>query len=367
MKGNFTTFVFFLLSQIAFGQSKLGENATMQKDTTDQRPEKDNLNLKQKISPISNDNIFDTEGYFNWGTSLIKGDDGRYHLFYSRWKNELNFTGWLTHSEIAYAISEKPTGPWEYKGTALKGRGGKHWDAITAHNPKIKFFDGNYYLYYISTNMGDKTITETELIKTAQVGYNDPNWRILRSNQRTGVAVSNSIDGPWKRFNQPLIQPSGPITTLTVNPAIAKNKDGMYYLVVKGDKPNDTNRTRNQAISISKSPLGPFKMKPNAVIDYMDTEDMSIWFDEKRDRFYGIFHAHTYIGLVTSADGVNWEKANAYKVMDKLIARKDGESIKPDRMERPFVYLEDGKPSVLSLGVKKGNRSYSVFIPLDKN
>ncbi|MBT7093458.1 MAG: hypothetical protein HN936_09440, partial [Bacteroidetes bacterium] len=69
--------------------------------------------------------------------------------------------------------------------------------------------------------------------------YSHPNWAILRPNQRTGVAVSSSLSGPWTRMEQPLIEPSGPITTLTVNPAITQGKDGKYYLVVKGDKPNE--------------------------------------------------------------------------------------------------------------------------------
>ena len=33
-------------------------------------------------------------------------------------------------------------------------------------------------------------------------------------------------------------------------------------------------------------------------------------------------------------------------------------------MERPYIYTENGQPVALSLGVKKGEDSYSVFIPL---
>jgi len=124
----------------------------------------DNLFFKDRLQSVSEKNVLKTEGYYNWGSSIIKGDDGKYHLFYSRWKKEYKFTGWLTHSEIAHAISDKPAGPWEFKETVLSGRGDKHWDAITAHNPKIKHFEGKYYLYYCATNLGDKTYTEAEWI-----------------------------------------------------------------------------------------------------------------------------------------------------------------------------------------------------------
>jgi alpha-L-fucosidase len=327
----------------------------------------DTLFFKDRLLPISDDNIFKTEGYYNWCSSIIKGDDGKYHLFYSRWKKEYSFYAWLTHSEVAHAVSNNPAGPWRYIETVLSSRGKGHWDAITVHNPKIKYFDGKYYLYYCSTNLGDKVYTEAELIETAQTGYSHPNWKILRPNQRTGVAVANSINGPWERMDHPLIEPSGPITTLTVNPAVTKGKDGKYYLIVKGDKPGETRFIRNQAIAISDSPAGPFEMQPKPVIDDLDTEDMSLWYDAKRDYFYGVFHAHTFIGMVSSPDGINWKKATEYVLTPKNLEISDGSELVPDRLERPFIYQEDGEPKVLSMAVKKGDESYIVFMPVKEN
>ena len=326
--------------------------------------ETDNLSLYDNFQPISEDNIFKTTDYFNWGASIIKENNGTFHLFYSRWKKIYGFTGWLTHSEIAHATSKSPEGPWKYKETVLKGRGKGHWDAITAHNPKIKFFEGKYYLYYIATNMGGRPITAGELIETAKIGYSHPNWKILRSNQRMGVAVSTSINGPWERMDQTLLEPSGPITTLTVNPAIDKGIDGKYYLIVKGDKPNEKKFIRNQAVAISDYPDGPFEIQEKPVIDYMDTEDMSLWYDSERNRFYGVFHTNGFIGMVTSHDGIQWKKSNEFVLMNKSITLQDGTTLVPDRLERPFIYHENGKPKVLSLAVKKGNDSYCIFIPI---
>jgi len=335
------------LSEVGYSQSK-----------------QDLLFFKDRFQPLSPDNIFKTEGYYNWCSSIIKGDDGKYHLFYSRWPKKYGFNSWLTHSEVAHAISNSPGGPWEYRETVLKSNGKGHWDAITVHNPKIKHFNGKYYLYYCSTNMGDKEYTEEDLIETARAGGSHPNWKILRPNQRTGVAISNSINGPWTRMDQPLIEPSGPITTLTVNPAITQGKDGKYYLIVKGDKPGETMFVRNQAIAVSDSPTGPFKMQPKPVIDYLDTEDMSMWYDFKRDYFYAVFHAHTFIGMVSSPDGINWKKATEYVLTPKKLALADGTAIEPERLERPFIYQEDGDPMVLSMAVKKGDDSYIVFVPV---
>ncbi|MCK0190916.1 alpha-L-fucosidase [Arenibacter sp. F20364] len=327
----------------------------------------DDLYLYDDFKAVSEENIFKTEGYYNWGSSIIKERDGKYHLFYSRWKKQYGFYGWLTHSEIAHATSKSPAGPWKFKETVLKGRGNGYWDAITAHNPKIKYFEGKYYLYYIATNLGGKDYTDNDLVQTAKTGYSHPNWKLLRPNQRTGVAVSNSLNGPWSRMDKPLVEPSGPIATLTVNPAIDRGKDGRYYLIIKGDKPNEKNFVRNQAVAVAEHPDGPFTIQGNPVIDYMDTEDMSIWYDENRDRFYGVFHAHNYIGLVTSNDGTDWEKANEFVVKNKEILLEEGTTLVPDRMERPFIYKENGQPTVLSVAVKKGDESYTVFIPINKH
>jgi alpha-L-fucosidase len=331
------------------------------------RADVDDLFFRDRLQPLSVDNIFKTEGYYNWGASIIKGQDTRYHLFYSRWKKIYTFTGWLTHSEIAHAVSDTPCGPWAFRETVLQGRGPGHWDAITAHNPKIKYFDGQYYLYYIATNLGGRDYTEQDLIETARTGYSHPNWKILRPNQRTGVAVSASLNGPWQRMDMPLVEPAGPITTLTVNPAIDRGPDGRYYLIVKGDKPNEMRFIRNQAMAIADTPTGPFVVQSEPVIDTLDTEDMSLWYDGSRQRFYGVFHAHRFIGMVTSPNGRAWKKAAEYVLLPKALRLGNGEALIPDRLERPFVFTEDGEPRVLSLAVKKAGESYSVFIPIKTN
>ncbi|QZT38064.1 glycoside hydrolase family protein [Halosquirtibacter xylanolyticus] len=328
-----------------------------------QNSSNDNLNLYHRIGKIKDDNIFKTRDYFNWGGSIIKGEDNKYHLFYSRWKD--NFYGWLTASEIAHAVSLTPSGPWKYEETVIMGRGKGHWDAITAHNPKIKYFNGKYYLYYISTNAGDMNYTRKMLLDTNGKSPQESQLRkLLRENQRTGVAISSSITGPWKRLNSPIIEPSGPITTLTVNPAIAKGEDGKYYLIVKGDKPNEKRFIRNQAIAISNSPKGPFIMQEKPVIDNQDTEDMSLWYDNNRKLFYGIFHAHSYLGLVVSADGKNWKKSQNEVVLKKNEVTKIGAPDQPQRMERPFIFVEKNSPTTLLTSVKTEKQSYILTIPI---
>lgn len=71
--------------------------------------------------------------------------------------------------------------------------------------------------------------------------------------------------------------------------------------------------------------------------------------------------------MMTSQDGLNWEKAEDFEIMKKRISWTENlDPILPDRMERPFVFLEDNVPVVLSLAVKKGDDAYIVFVRLKK-
>ena len=333
-----------------------------------QSQRKDNLIISSKLAPITSDQIFHDSLYYNWCNSIIKGEDGKYHLIYSRFPKSRSFFSWLTNSEIAHAVSDAPEGPYKYVQTLINVDRTNYnpGDLITAHNPKIKYFDGKYYIYFISTHI-DRPIDDAELIETSRIGYDHPNWKPLRTNQRTYIASASSIDGKWTIQPEPLLEPDGPIETLVVNPAITQGGDGRYYMIIKGDKPGTTKFERNQAVAISDYPDKGFVIQPKPMIQDWDTEDASIWYDKKRERFYTIFHAHSYLGLMTSTDGMNWEKANDFKLVQKDIKQSDSdEFLVPNRMERPFVYIEDGKPRVLgaALLLKDGDTSI-ITIPIN--
>lgn len=325
----------------------------------------DNLDLSALIEPADTSRFVKDSQYFNWCSSIIRDKQGTYHLFYSRWPKKYGFFAWLTHSEIAHATARQADGPYLKAKTVLQARKG-HWDQITAHNVRVNRFNNRYYLYYISTNSDTVTLNEEKLQEIARTGYSHPYWNLLRSNQRTGVAESSSLYGPWERKEKPMIEPHGPIYTVTVNPSVCQGKDQRYYLIVKGDNQPSGKRHLIQAVGTSDSPTGPFVLEDKPAFADIPTEDVCSWYDKERERFYALFHAHggNFIGLITSTDGIHWEKAQHYVVCKKEIPLTDGTIMKVDRMERPFLYLENGKPTMLSFGVKKGNNAFIVFFNL---
>lgn len=326
----------------------------------------DDLNFAELLQGVSENNIlYDSTEYFNWGSSIVKGEDGKYHLFYAQMPREHGFTSWLNDGVISRAVADNPAGPYKHQEIVLKGRGFGYWDETTAHNPWIQKYEGRYYLYYISTNHGGKKLTADELYQSRYKWIDNEFRALVRENQRIGVAVADSPRGPWQRMEQPIVEPDGPIETITCNPAVTRRPDGGYIMLVRGDMPDTTELVRHQAVALSPTPNGPWTIQPKAAVSYMNAEDPALWYDEKRKRYYGIYHGFGYMGLITSLDGLDWKKAKHYKIMNLEYKNDKGEMVKVARMERPFVYLENGEPTVLTVSVKLENgESYSMFIPL---
>jgi hypothetical protein len=309
----------------------------------------DSLDIGAMIQPLPKHGIYRDEGFYCWGPNVIKGDDGRYYMAYSRWPEHTQSRGWLTDSEIALAVSEQAGGPYTHLGVLLRGRGSGHWDEMMAHNPKLKRFGDKYYLYHISSQRG-------------------PSRGHIRDSQCIGVAVAETIKGPYQRFDAPILTPRPPIYNVAVNPGITRMTDGRYLLIVKGDiapkKPEERMPQRIQALALANSPTGPFYLLDQPAILDTDTEDASIWYDARRETYYAVFHAHTYIGLIASENGFTWRQAKHYKVAEKRVAMKDGSVLLPDRMERPSVFIEEGEPRLLCLGSAKEEEWNCLLVPL---
>ncbi|HAZ65931.1 MAG TPA: hypothetical protein DCY41_04140 [Opitutae bacterium] len=312
--------------------------------------------------------VFSYPDYYTWCPSIIRDEKGRYQLFHSRWPKAKAWTSWLTHSEIDRAVATSPEGPYTPIGVVIpatsEGRG-KWFDA---HNPKIEKFEGSYWLYFIQTWGTD--ITESMRTEIARKAYSHPKWSgELRPNQRTFVANATSLDGPWSITPDPIVEPARTIVRLTVNPAVCRRPDGSYLMIVKGDKPGERKFIRNQAVATSPKPQGPWTITDKPAIDYMDTEDVSLWYDQVRGRYYAVFHETTnsrgFIGMITSEDGLNWGKSAQFELTPKVVHLDDGTIWKPDMMERPYMLCDEkGNPTHLIVACSITTHSSIVILPV---
>jgi hypothetical protein len=312
--------------------------------------------------------------YYIWCGAMVRGDDGKYHLYYSRWPRKLGHNAWVTHSEIAHAIGDTPTGAFRHADVALSARGKQFWDGLCTHNPTILRAGSKYYLYYMG-NTGDG------------VPSHDLNWT-HRNNQRIGVAVAENPSGPWTRFDQPLIDvspdPAAPDSLMTSNPAVARRPDGGYLLIYKAvgkQRPMPFGGPVVHLTATSDSPTGPFTKQLQPIfsapgVDFA-AEDPFLWYDYASARYLAIVkdnngdftHAGKSLALWESRTGFSWQLSAHPLVATPAVTWADGHQQKLNSLERPqLLFAPDGRPIVLLGAVDEDPsrpHSFNLRIPLE--
>ena len=185
------------------------------------------VDLKIEFGKVSKNSIFVSETWSHWGGSVVKGNDGLYHMLYSRWPKKLGWS-WVVDSEIAHAVGPTPFGPFKHQAIATPRRGKDHWDGWCTHNPTVHKFGDKYYLYYMG-NTGDGEIVGSP-------GKQRLNWQ-HRNNQRIGVAIADNPAGPWTRMDEPVLDisrdDSASDALMTSNPSVCQRTDGSILMVYK--------------------------------------------------------------------------------------------------------------------------------------
>ena len=315
-----------------------------------------------------------------WCGAPVKGPDDRYHLFYSRWPEEVGFApGWALRSEIAYAVSDKPYGPYQHVNVALPPRGvnpatgSKYWDADVTHNPNAFFNDGKYYIYY-----------------TGQYG-DGKSYPMHRNHQRIGVAIADKPEGPWTRFNKPIVDITDDQTSFdslcVTNPAACIRPDGgvvLIYKAVQFIEGKEMGGNVRYGVALAQKPEGPYIKTPGHIFEaknleaskhWMIAEDPFIWFSVKYGRkYYAI--ARDVVGTFTGAsggiclfesqDGLDWNPSQHPKVLDSRFKVSNG-SLSEKNIERPALLIENEEPIFLfgaTDGYFKNKASSNVQIPL---
>jgi len=309
--------------------------------------------------------------YNIWCGSEIKGDDGKYHLFYSRWPRKLGHQAWASHSEIAHAVSDSPFGPWTHHDVALPARGTNYWDGSCTHNPTILRIGKKYYLYYMG-NYGNGVVTGSL------------NWT-HRNHQRIGVAVADSPFGPWQRFDKPVLDTSSdtnaPDALVVTNPSITERPDGgvlMIYKAVGLKRALPFGGPVVHLAATADNPLGPFTKHPDEVFSakgiMFAAEDPFIW--RGTDRYWAIVkdndgnftHRGYSLALWESADGFDWKLSkHPFVANPGTIRWADGHEEKLTALERPQLLFENGEPIALCCAAadnKNRAGTFNVQIPL---
>lgn len=322
------------------------------------------------------------EGYWCWDASVIKGDDGKYHMFASRWPKDITFhPGWMTNSEVVHAVADTPEGPYTFKAVALPARGPGFWDGRATHNPTIRKHGDTYLLFYIGSThpLGDT-------LRGVKFELSDPRCLVARANKRIGLATSKSLDGPWERLDQPILDTKGGTfySFLTSNPAPVVHADGSVLMVFKSRRYQSDGKHSSMMLGLARAPhyRGPYTVVGDEPLFGPDKvgelEDPFVWQNadgsyeliakDMSGRVVGEKHAGVH---AVSRDGENWQLAAKPKAWTRTLTFDDGRTETMGQLERPFILFENGRPAYLFGAVGDGpggfdkmTKSGNIAIPL---
>jgi len=248
-----------------------------------------------------------------WDGGIIKGSDGIYHMFASRWNQSAGHNGWFG-SVAVHATSTNLYGPYTDQGVCWPdNQGGK------GHNVfPFQMKDGRYAVLTSDTRPGD-------------------------------LFTSDSLNGPWTYAGKLSVTGSYASSFSMYNVCIMVRPDWRYEAI-----------QRNGAIGVSDNVLGPYNVSGPPVWNQVSNlpkdnmEDPVMWYSG------GLYHATVNkwdtrkAYHLTSADGINnWklDTGYAYDPIANFIHYTDGTVNHWNKMERPNVYMENGHVIAMTFAV----------------
>ena len=320
--------------------------------------------LSHRFLPAPVQGGFRMEGWWVWCGSCVRGEDGRWHLFASRWPKTVPMhPGWVFRSEVVRAVADRPEGPYEFQEVVLPARSHHNFDGRMTHNPTIHKHGDTYLLFYIGC-----TINAEPPSPDRHPGHEDDYGRQVWHNKRIGLATSKSVFGPWTRHDEPLLLPrSGKWDcTITSNPAPCVMPDGSVYLIYKSSAPAPGHYGPFQ-LGIAHAPhwSGPYtRLVDGPVFDWGDAfkhvEDPFLWHDG--ELFHAIMkdmtgalcgEAHGGLHMV-SEDARAWRTAEVPLAYSRNILWDDGVRRTMGSFERPQLLIQNGVPTHLFAATADG-------------
>jgi hypothetical protein len=308
-------------------------------------------------------------GYHVWGSSPIYGEDGKVHIFAARWPDSINVVpGWKTHSEIAHYVADQPEGPFIFSDLVLAPTGKHTWDKMGIHNPNIKKVKDQYVLTFISND----------------------GLEHMPANQRIGMAISNSVYGPWRKVGRDgmILQPPANPDYWNYNPgngvnnpAFLPHPNGGFFLYFK----SHNRGIATMGLAIAENLDGPYVQLPVPI-----TRNKTMIEDGYAFHYNGNFYLMTTDNhgiiqrggglLWSSNDGINFNApVKAFHHIKEYLPQKalpQNHSFHYGGMvgkfERPQVLLDkDGHPAYLyapsGTNIKGGKGTVSYVLKIKVN
>lgn len=273
-----------------------------------------------------------------WDGKIIKGPDGKFHLFCSRWDQARGHNEWW-NSKAVHAVSDNLYGPYVDKGLCWPESEGGRGHNVTA----LQLADGRYAIVISETRPG-------------------------------AVFVSKSLDGPWELLGKIVVK--GNPKWRASNEIILLRPDGNYEMFGRpGIVMLSTNGVLGPYVAQGPSIYPGIAGMPQNNRQHL--EDPVLWFSG------GLYHvvvnnwSDRRAYHLTSKNGIDgWTyRGVAYDPTINFIRYTDGTTNHWTKLERPGIYMEDGHVAAVTFAVidvqkeqQRGNDGHGskiIVIPFD--
>ena len=263
--------------------------------------------------------------YSYWDGGIIKGDDGRFYMFGSRWPERLGHEGWF-ESVAVYAVSDNLYGPYEDKGVLwpdyYDGAGHNVFSFCLSENDPL-YEEG--YRYAVCVSDVHKGV--------GYAGYSPANG---------SIHIAKNIEGPWELVdngNNGVMKTSRNMGL--VNVSVAVNPNGGYVAINRYGDIATTDSLKDQWTVHVK---GLWSQVPGMPVSAQCVEDAVTWYSN------GMFHIVVnkwdariayYLTSENGIDGWQLHTGAAYTPDHDFIRYEDGTVNNWYKVERPNVYIEN--------------------------
>ncbi len=325
----------------------------------------DNLNIRsfaERVGEAVTGGGFAMEGYWVWCGSVGWGEDGRWHMFAARWPKAYPFfQGYAAASEIVRATADSPAGPFRFEEVVLGPRDKSYWDGRMAHNPYLLKPRQGWALFYCGVTYDEDATPEEMWALNRRPGRNGamPPWM---DRMRGGVAIADSLTGPWRRPDEPLNLSLDPaqIESRAVNVSALETPEGRCMLVYRFSG-------RGLVCVTADQPAGPYLAGDmHLIYDYSRLpyiEDPCIFRLEgcyqmlaKDARGHWTGEPFALVHFL-SRDGRTWVPAPRPKACSRRVRWDDGKVREQGNLERPYVLFRSGQPAYLYAATSNGTHS----------
>ena len=321
------------------------------------------MNFQDLLLPTRPELMFREEGYYVWCGSMFQWNH-KYYLAYSRWKKEYGFDGWVTHSEIALARSDKADGVFHPVKKLFPVENAFGWDRDVAHNPTVMLWKDRIVIYYMAN-------------------YGNGEYWNHRNHQRIGAAWTRDPEGAWEKAPAPVIDisPEGVDSLMTSNPTACVTPEGKILMLYKAVSRYGAMPKGGDVIcaaAIAQDPMGPFEKFGEPLMvnpeNGWSVEDPFLWYHKEEGRYYALvkdFQGYftraqkQSTALFTSEDGRTWQPADVPLAYDRVIHFETGDQ-PVSNLERPQIYFEEGRPRFLLCAsrITEDADPFNIRIPL---